>query len=316
MDIGQIEAFVQVAALQSFSKAAEALFLTQPSVTARIQGLEREMQETLFERSGRGVRLTDAGQVFLPYAQKILQQLKEGRESIEGLRRSEIGFLRLGAAPALGTYVLPKVLKAFAEKYPNVEVTVKTGHSEQVMQLLLSDAVQIGLARTMIHPELETVPLYDDEVILVTNPSHRFCQHRMTRIEEVTRENLIFWDRTSSYYALIQGLFYQAGLPPKTTMEMDNVEATKKMVEEGLGIAFLPRVSVEREIEHGLLCEVLVTDIPAATREIAMMARRNRRPSRAVSAFIETVHTLYLLDSGAPARPAGRAASLQAVTGK
>src|SRR3712207_940080 len=110
MDIGQIEAFVQVAALQSFSKAAESLFLTQPSVTARIQGLERELQESLFERSGRGVRLTDAGQVFLPYAQRILQHLKEGRESIEGLRRSDLGFLRLGSAPALGTYVLPRVL--------------------------------------------------------------------------------------------------------------------------------------------------------------------------------------------------------------
>jgi DNA-binding transcriptional LysR family regulator len=293
VDIGQIEAFVQVAALQSFSRAAEALFLTQPSVTARIQGLERELQEELFERSGRGVRLTDAGQVFLPHAQKLLQQLKEGRENLNQLRRSEVGFLRLGAAPALGTYVLPGVLKAFAERYPGVEVTVKTGHSEQVMQMLLAEEVQVGLARTMIHPELETIPLYDDEVILVTNKRHPFCQRQSARIEDITHENVIFWDRTSSYYALIQGLFYQAGLPPRTTMEMDNVEATKKMVEEGLGIAFLPRVSVEREIELKVLCEVRVSDIPPVTREIAMMYRRNRRPTRAVAAFLETINRLY-----------------------
>jgi DNA-binding transcriptional LysR family regulator len=293
VDIGQIEAFVQVAALQSFSKAAEALFLTQPSVTARIQGLERELQEDLFERSGRGVRLTDAGQIFLPHAQKMLQQLKDGRDSLEQLRRSEVGFLRVGSAPALGTYVLPGVLKAFAEGYPGVEVTVKTGHSEQVMQMLLSDEVQVGLARTMVHPELETVALYDDEVILVTNRQHPFYKRQTARIEEVARENVIFWDRTSSYYALIQGLFYQAGLPPHATMELDNVEATKKMVEQGLGIAFLPRVSVERELELGLLGEVLVSDIPPVTREIAMLYRRNRKPTRAVQAFLDTIHKLY-----------------------
>ncbi|MEX2236825.1 MAG: LysR family transcriptional regulator [Dehalococcoidia bacterium] len=296
MDIGQIEAFVQVAALRSFSKAAGALFLTQPSVTARIQGLERELQEELFERSGRGVRLSDAGQVFLPHAERILQQLKEGREMIGQLRRSEVGFLRLASAPAIGTYVLPRVLKAFSERYPGVEVTVKTGHSEQVLQMLLADEAQVGLARTMIHPEVETVPLYEDEVVLITNKQHRFVTRPTTRIDEVTRENVIFWDRTSSYYALIQGLFYQAGLPPRTTMELDNVEGTKKMVEEGLGIAFLPRVAVERELDLGLLCEVRVADIPPVTREIAMMYRRNRKPTRAVAAFLEAINRLYTVD--------------------
>ena len=121
MDVGQIEALVQVAQHQSFSKAAESLYLTQPSVTARIQALEKELAEELFERTGRGVRLTDAGHAFLPFAERILAALQEGRESVEEVRSLQIGSLRLGVAPTLCTYVLPRTLKAFRNRYPTGE---------------------------------------------------------------------------------------------------------------------------------------------------------------------------------------------------
>src|SRR6266542_4586380 len=113
MELGQLEAFIQVASHRSFSKAAEVLFLTQPSVTARIQSLEKELGEELFERSGRSVRLTDAGNTFLVYAQRALKDVQEGRDALEALRKTEVGSLRIGSALTISAYVLPKILKTF-----------------------------------------------------------------------------------------------------------------------------------------------------------------------------------------------------------
>ena len=293
MDLGQLEAFVEVAQHQSFSKAAGALFLTQPSVTARIQTLERELGESLFERNGRGVRLTDVGSSFLPYAQRVLKDLQEGRDALEGLRSLQIGALCLGSAFTVGTYVLPKILKIYHERFPAVEISVKTGRSEEVLHLVLGDEVQAGLVRAVVHPDVETVHLYEDEVVLVTNSKHPFAASGEARLEDVGRQPLILFDKGSSYHDLVQGLFRQGGVVPWTAMELDSMDATKKMVEEGLGIAMLPRVSVEREVKLGVLAEIKLRDAENPRRRIALIYRRNRRPSRTVVAFLNILHETY-----------------------
>jgi DNA-binding transcriptional LysR family regulator len=296
VELGQLEAFLQVAAHRSFSRAAEVLFLTQPSVTARIQSLERELGEELFERSGRSVRLTDAGTTFYEYAQRALKTVQEGRDALEALRKTEVGTLRLGSAPTISAYVLPKILKTFRARYPTVDVSVRNGRSDQVLEMVLNDEVQVGLVRSLVHPEIETVHLYDDEVVLVTDTTHPFARDRSAGIEDVARQSLIFFDRGSSYYGLIHGFFRDAGVVPRHAMELDSLEATKMMVEEGLGIAILPRVSVERELKLGLLVEVEIVGVPRIKRQIAMIYRRNRRHARTVGAFIEVLYRLYQFD--------------------
>lgn len=296
MELGQLEAFLQVAAHRSFSKAAEVLFLTQPSVTARIQALEKELSEELFERSGRSVRLTDAGNTFLTYAQRALKEVQEGRDALESLRKTEAGTLKIGSALTVSAYVLPRILKTFRHRYSGVEVSVRTGRSDQVLEMVLNDDVQVGLVRSLVHPEIETVHLYDDEVVLVTDHSHPFARTRSARVEDVARQSLIFFDRASSYYGLIHGFFRDAGVVPRHAMELDSMEATKMMVEEGLGIAILPRVSVERELKLGILVEIEITGVPRIKRQIAMIYRRNRRHARTVGAFIEVLYNLYRFD--------------------
>jgi DNA-binding transcriptional LysR family regulator len=148
VDFGQLEAFVQVAQHRSFSRAAEVLQLTQPSITARIQALERELGEEMFERGGRGVRMTDAGTAFLPYVERILQTLQEGRDAVDEVRHVQLGSLRLGSALTISTYVLPKILSRFCESFPGVDVFIRTGRSEQVLSMLLSDEVHVGLVRS------------------------------------------------------------------------------------------------------------------------------------------------------------------------
>lgn len=293
MELGQLDAFVQVAAHHSFSKAAEVLYLTQPSVTARIQTLERELAEDLFERTGRSVKLTDAGQTFLVYAEKALKDVQEGKDALEALRNAEFGNLRIGSALTISTYVLPRILKSFRSHYPGVDVSVRTGRSEHMLELLLNDEVQIGLVRSLVHPEIEAIHLYDDEVILVTDHNHPFAQSRTAGIEDVSRQPLIFYDKGSSYYGLIHGIFRESSLVPTHAMQLDSMEATKKMVEEGLGIAILPRVSVERELKLGILVEVEITGAPRFKRQIALIYRRNRKHARTVIAFAETLHNMY-----------------------
>ena len=293
MDLGQVEAFVQVAQHRSFSKAADALFLTQPSVTARIQSLERDLGEALFERNGRGVRLTEMGTAFLPYARRALKALQEGRDALDGMRNLEIGTLKLGCALTVSTYVLPKVLKRYCSTYPGVEVSVHTGRSEQVLQMVLSDDVHCALERTVHHADIVTVPLYEDDLVLASAPEHRFALTRTATIEDVGREPLILFDKGSSYSQLIQGVFRQHGIVPRTLMELDTIEATKKMVEEGLGIALLPRVSTEREFAQGTLCPISISNASMPGRQISLIFRKNRKHTRAVVAFFTLLVELY-----------------------
>jgi DNA-binding transcriptional LysR family regulator len=293
LDLGQVEAFVQVAQHRSFSKAADSLFLTQPSVTARIQSLERDLGESLFERNGRGVRLTEMGAAFLPYARRALKALQEGRDALDGMRNLDIGSLKLGSALTVSTYVLPKILKRYCSAYPGVEVSVHTGRSEQVLQMVLSDDVHCALERTVHHPEIVTVPLYEDDLLLVASPQHRFARTSEATIEDAGHEPLILFDKGSSYSQLIQGVFRQHGIVPRTLMELDTIEATKKMVEEGLGIALLPKVSTEREFEQGTLCPISITNATMPRRQISLIFRKNRKHTRAVTAFFAQIAEVY-----------------------
>ena len=293
MDFGQIEAFVQVSAHNSFSRAAEVLQLTQPSITARIQSLEREVGEELFERGGRGVRLTDAGEAFLPYAERILQTLAEGRETIEEVRSVQMGSLHVAAALTICTYVLPRILHKFRGEYGGVDVSIRTGRSEQVLSMVQSDEVQVGLVRSLSHPDVETIHLYEDEIALIVNPEHPFAGRGSATIEEAAAEPIVLFDRGSSYFGLIHGFFRQAGVVPNVAMELDSLEATKRMVEEGLGIALVPLVTIERELETGMLARVAITDVEPLKRPISLIYKRHRKRPRTVQAFIDMLSEMY-----------------------
>ncbi len=293
MDFGQVEAFVQVAAHHSFSRAAEVLQLTQPSITARIQALERELGEELFERGGRGVRLTDAGNILLPHVERMLQIMREARDAVDEVRNVQLGSLRLGSAITISTYVLPRVLHMFRQSHPGVEVVIRTGRSEQVLNMVLADEVQVGLARSLSNPEVETIPLYDDEIVLVAPPGHPFAAAGQATVAQAATEPIVLFDRGSSYYSLIHNFFRQASVIPNVSMELDSLEATKRMVEEGLGIALVPAVTIERELEAGTLVKINLTDALPIRRPISLIYRRTRKRSRAVQAFVDTMAEIY-----------------------
>ena len=278
MLIKQLEAFVEVVRRGTVSRAAEALGVTQPALTARLHALERELGQDLFARSGRGVRLTDAGRVFLPHAERALLAIADGRASIADLADGRAGKLIIGATGSVSSYVLPKVLKRFRTEHPRVELTVRTGHSEQVLELVLAESVELAIVRELRHDDLEVIPLYDDELTLVTHPSHPFARRGSARLADVVAEGLVVFDRASSYYELTQALFVGAGVLPRMIMELDNFEAAKKMLEEGLGVALLPIVAVARELELGQLASVPVVDAGPVHRRMVVIRRNDVGP--------------------------------------
>jgi DNA-binding transcriptional LysR family regulator len=271
----QIEAFLAVAERRSVSAAATVLYVTQPALTTRIKNLEREVGVELFVRHGRGMRLTAEGRAFRPHAQRALQELAAGRELLRELPQGRVGELLVGAAPAISTYVLPLVLTRFQAAFPNVHLIVRTGHSEEVLELVLREQVQVGLVRALPHPAVTSAPLYEDEIVLVVHPGHRFADGRSIAVGRLADERLILFDRTSSYFVLTSAFFREAGVVPRGVMELDNVDATKKMVEHGLGIAFLPYTAVRDELAEGALREVAIEGYEPVRRPIVAIRRRD-----------------------------------------
>jgi DNA-binding transcriptional LysR family regulator len=293
LDFPRVEAFVRVAKTGSISRAAESLFVTQPALTARIQGLERSLGTPLFVRSRQGSRLTDAGRALLPHAERALAALGRGRDAVDEVRTGGSGRLTIGAAPAVSTYVLPAMLHRFQEGHPGVRLSVRSGHSEEVLEMVLREEVEIGLMRPIGHPEITSTLLYEDELVLVVHRGHPFAASGHVRMGELATEHLILFDRTSSYHELTSAIVRQAGIAPRGQLEVDNIDAAKRMVEQRLGIALLPRTSVQAEVGSGRLVPVKVTDMAPVKRQIVVARRRDAGELSAVLAsFLATLDDL------------------------
>ncbi|HEY7464426.1 MAG TPA: LysR family transcriptional regulator [Candidatus Limnocylindria bacterium] len=293
MDTGRLQALVEIARTGSISRAAAALFVTQPALTARIHALEESVGAELLVRSRHGSRLTEAGKALLPHAERALAALQAGRIAIEDVKSGGAGRLTIGAAPAVSTYVLPAMLHRFQATHPGVRLVVRSGHSEEILQMVLRDEVEVGLMRPIQHPDVTATLLYEDELTLVVHRGHRFAAAGQVRMGELASEHLILFDRSSSYHELTSAIVRQAGISPRGQLEVDNIDAAKRMVEQRLGIALLPRTSVQADIGAGRLVPVRVTDMAPVRRQIVIARRRDAGELTPVlAAFLATLDTL------------------------
>jgi DNA-binding transcriptional LysR family regulator len=298
----QLETLVEVVRRGSVTGAAQALYLTQPALTARLNALERDIGTLLVVRRRGGVRLTEAGRAFLPYAERALQAIDEGRLVLGELGRGAAGHVAVCASPIVSTYALPAILNRFSQTHPGVQVSVRTGHSEEMIALVKRDEVAVALVRAFNDPEVEQFTLYEDELVLVVHAGHP-CGD-VARLTELGGEHFVLFDRASSYHELTQALFIDAGITPQGVMELDNVDSAKKMVELGLGIAFLPHIAVADEVRSGRLRIVELADRVPPRRPIVAVRRKDAGdPLGATAAF------LTLLDEMRPELQAAASAT-------
>ena len=296
MEFSQLEAFLEAANRGSFRRAADALYLSQPSVSARVQTLESEVGVALFHRTARGVRLTDMGRIFLPFAQRSIETLRRGREVLESVRQTSAGILNMATARVIGTYVLPETLQKFQQLYPDANLHIKVGGSSDVLQMVVDEEVQLGLARFMQHPDVDALHLYDEEAVLVVHPGHPFTKTRVAAMSQVAQEPLIVYDPGdpgSSYFQFINRVCRDAGVTAKVEMNLDSVEAAKNMVRLGLGVSFLPRSAVRREVEFESLILIDLAEVPPVLLPTYLLLRRGQEIGPTARSFLKLLQETY-----------------------
>ena len=293
MEIPQVEAFLAVGTFGGFRRAAEALRLTQPAVSARIRALEDSLSVRLFERGrqGHGLALSAAGRALRPYAEQLLQAVALARQAVHDIRPASGGAIQIAAVLSICTYLLPDVLKRFQTAHPHVLITVRSGHSKDVLEMVLRGQAEIGLARSLHHPEIETVSLRDDPLVLVGRAASWPMRTRRARLEEIADRPLVFFDRGSSDWTLTHGLFRRAGLVPNVTLEVETIETAKRMVERGLGLAFLPHLAVAPDLRSGTLTTIEIADAEPLRRSLDVVHPRHRSLSPDALAFLDALRT-------------------------
>ena len=213
------------------------------------------------------------------------------RQAVHELQPSAAGALRIAAALSICTYLLPDVIKEYQTANPKVMVTVRSGNSLQVLKMVVDGDVDIGLARSLNHPQVETMTLRDDPLILVGHPLHPAVRKRRVRLEEVESWPLIFYDRGSSDWTLSQGLFRRAGLLPNVVLEVETIEASKRMIERKLGVGFLPQIAVTHELRQGKLVAIEIVNAEPLRRNLDAIHPRHRPLSREAQAFLHLLRT-------------------------
>jgi DNA-binding transcriptional LysR family regulator len=278
MLLAQIEGFIEIARLGNMRRAADTLSISQPALTARLQALEQELAAPLFLRTHAGMVLTPAGRAFLPHADRAIEAIRDGGSLVHELEHGVIGELALAVAPAVSAYVLPEILVRFTERHPDVRLRVRTGHSEEIVDLVVRGEVELGVVRQLRDARVHSRPLYEDELVLVARPDHPFAEAGRVDVSEISNVQLILFDRTSSYYELTNAMFRAAGVVPRGVTEVDNIEAAKRMVERALGVALLPGTAVADALTAGSLREIELDGATTIRRRIVAIERLDARP--------------------------------------
>ena len=290
MELGQLEAFVEAQRRGSITRAAAALELTQPTVTARLRGLERELGTPLLVRGQRGVTLTAAGRRFLPRAMAALEAVRRGVADTRSSREARGGFLTLGLASDLALYLAPAALARFARTHPDVEVSVRSGRSRAVAEALRADEIEIALvSQLVVLPELASRPLFTEDVPVVVGRSHPFARRARVAIDDLAMSGLVIRDPAAYLHTLTLGYFAQAGTAPRILMELDNTEACKRVVQAGFGAALLPQMAIRDELRRGELVVVRVDGPATPRRTVHALWRTGADPSPSANALLKAL---------------------------
>ena len=290
MELGQLEALVEAQRRGSITRAAEALDVAQPTLTARLRGLERELGTPLLVRGRRGVTLTAAGRRFLPRALAALEAVRRGVADTRSAREARGGFLTLGLASDLALYLAPAALARFARTHPDVEVTVRSGRSRVVAEALRADEIEVALvSQLVVLPELASRPLFTEDVPVVVGRGHTFAKRSRVAIEDLALSGLVVRDPAAYLHTLTLSYFAGGGTAPRILMELDNTEACKRVVQAGFGAALLPEMAIRDELRRGDLIVVRVEGTAVPKRTIHALWRAGAEPSAIVNALLKTL---------------------------
>jgi len=300
----RLQVFHAVAKHLSFTKAAEALFMTQPAVTFQIRQLEEHFNTRLFDRAHGRIALTPAGQVALEYAEKILGMSAELDTRLKEMSGQVAGPLLIGASTTIAEFLLPQVLGEFKARYPGVVPRLFVANSEAVQDRVAERALDLGFIEGESHlPSLVTDMVCDDELQVVCAPAHPFAKAKSVAPKTLTEQAYISREPGSGTREVIDHYLQKAGVPPDTmqvVMELGSPEALKGLVATGLGFAIMSRATVAKETQLGQLVQVPLA--PRLNRHLSVVYPKERFHSRLVSGFVQFAKERLSALQGAAAR--------------
>jgi LysR family transcriptional activator of glutamate synthase operon len=253
VDLDQLRAFVAVARARRFTKAARQLGTTQPSLSRRVQQLEREVGAKLVVRTPAGVVLTSAGDRFLGHAERAIASVDAGTTALEELAGQPRGAVSLGSQPTIGAYALPEALARFHAEQPEVTLHLREGPAERIEEWLASGELDLGLLNLPVRRvDLAAQKLWQEDYLLAVPAGHRLAaSDRPIALGEAATEPLVVVEGVPSTAALIAAC-EERGARPRIVVETDNLEAVRRMVERGVGVALLPRIMAEAAVSDRL----------------------------------------------------------------
>jgi DNA-binding transcriptional LysR family regulator len=288
MELYALQVFLTVATEKSFSRAAERLLRTQPAISLALQRLESELGEKLIDRSGKDLVLTDAGRTVIEYARRFENLRHELENSLAELRDNSAGTLTVGANESTALYLL-RHIEEFRRLYPKIKVHVRRSLSSKIPNELLDGNLELGVISYDSPDErLRSTVIYTDALALVVSPKHRLARRKSVSIVELGTETFIAHNVVSPYRDLVVREFQRHRVPLNMPVEMPTIETIRKLVQSNEGVAFLPRMCVEQEIERRLLREVTVKELHFE-RKIRLIYPTRRALSHAARAFLELV---------------------------
>jgi DNA-binding transcriptional LysR family regulator len=287
MDVRDLQVFLSVSKHLNYTRAGEEINLSQPSVSVRVRQLETELGVRLFEQLGKKVVLTDAGQLLVPYANRVMAAVDDAHHAIDELQGLERGSLRIGASTTPGMYLVPQVVAHFKRSHPKIGIHLRIKDTREVEDGVLRNEFDFGFVGGHLAAEdVSAVSWLTDELLLVVPPDHRLARKKAVTKQDLQQERFIVREFGSATRATIVTQLQQANFELETVIEMENPESIKKAVQSGLGIAFISKFAVATELKAKTLTAIRVRDL-TINRELKIVHRKDKHLSRAALAFIE-----------------------------
>lgn len=287
MDVRDLQVFLSVAKHLNYTRAAEEVNLSQPSVSVRMRELERDLGSKLFEQLGKKIALTEAGQLLVPFANRVIAAMSDARHAIDELQGLERGLLRIGASTTPGMYLIPRTIAHFKRRHPRIEVQLAVKDTRQIEDGVIRNEFDFGfVGGHLAGDEVDVLPWITDEIILIVPLGHRFASKRSVTPQDLSSEKFIFREQGSATRAVVGSHLRKLRIEADAIMEIENPESVKKAVQNGLGIAFISAFAVETDLKAKTLVAVKTRNLEIR-RELKIVYRKDKHLSRAAQTFIE-----------------------------
>jgi DNA-binding transcriptional LysR family regulator len=287
MDVRDLQVFLSVAKHLNYTRAAAEVNLSQPSVSVRMRQLERDLGAKLFEQLGKRITLTEAGQLLVGYANRIIAVMSDARHAIDELQGLERGLLRIGASTTPGMYLIPRTIAHFKRHYPKLQVHLAVKDTRQIEDGVIRNEFDFGfVGGHLAGDEVDVLPWMTDHLVLVVPANHHLSRKKSVKIADLRKERFILRETGSATRAAVAHQLEKADLEVETVMEMENPESVKKAVQSGLGIAFISKFAVETELKARSLVAIRVNGLDIS-RDLKIVYRKDKHLGRAAQAFIE-----------------------------